>query len=247
VIIPPAAYLAHTKSRVVAGVRSVRDGRFLIGHQSCIGARDGWAGRWYCAWGPLSGYRPRRSELAERWAARYESAAFSFRACCPHSSSHRHSRGYFCGWTFAGYALATLAGSLLWCLVLAWLGVTIGRHPELLAGSLHRFFALVLARRSCGGAVLFFSCRKPSAEAHAAYEGRGHRSFARVKYTGKGERRAKILSLSPKAPKQTVSITLNSGSGMPGQKHVASYASIVCRKALVDSEYSVTPQRGAAG
>jgi hypothetical protein len=28
--------------------------------------------------------------------------------------------------------------------VLAWLGLTVGRHPELLAGSLHRFFALVL-------------------------------------------------------------------------------------------------------
>jgi membrane protein DedA with SNARE-associated domain len=34
---------------------------------------------------------------------------------------------------------------LLWCSVLAWLGMTVGRHPELLAGSLHRFFALVLA------------------------------------------------------------------------------------------------------
>jgi membrane protein DedA with SNARE-associated domain len=30
-------------------------------------------------------------------------------------------------------------------LVLAWLGLSVGRHPELLAGSLHRFFALVLA------------------------------------------------------------------------------------------------------
>jgi len=36
-------------------------------------------------------------------------------------------------------------GSLVWCSVLAWLGMTVGRHPELLAGSLHRFFALVLA------------------------------------------------------------------------------------------------------
>jgi hypothetical protein len=29
--------------------------------------------------------------------------------------------------------------------VLAWLGSAVGQHPELLAGSLHRFFALVLA------------------------------------------------------------------------------------------------------
>ena len=45
---------------------------------------------------------------------------------------------------FRRYTLATLVGSLLWCTVLAWLGQTVGRHPELLAGSLHRFFALVL-------------------------------------------------------------------------------------------------------
>jgi hypothetical protein len=29
--------------------------------------------------------------------------------------------------------------------VLSWLGLTVGQHPELLAGSLHRFFLLVLA------------------------------------------------------------------------------------------------------
>jgi membrane protein DedA with SNARE-associated domain len=46
---------------------------------------------------------------------------------------------------FRWYALATLAGSLLWCSVLAWLGMAVGQHPELLTGSLHRFSVLVLA------------------------------------------------------------------------------------------------------
>jgi membrane protein DedA with SNARE-associated domain len=46
---------------------------------------------------------------------------------------------------FRFYSVATLAGSLLWCSVLAWFGMTLGQHPELLAGSLHRFFLLVLA------------------------------------------------------------------------------------------------------
>jgi len=32
---------------------------------------------------------------------------------------------------FRWYALTTLVGSLLWCSVLAWLGMTVGRHPEL--------------------------------------------------------------------------------------------------------------------
>jgi membrane protein DedA with SNARE-associated domain len=33
----------------------------------------------------------------------------------------------------------------VWTSVLAWLGMTVGRHPEFLQGSLHRFFLLVLA------------------------------------------------------------------------------------------------------
>jgi membrane protein DedA with SNARE-associated domain len=47
--------------------------------------------------------------------------------------------------SFRRYAGATLVGSLIWCSVLAWLGTAVGQHPELLTGSLHRFFALVLA------------------------------------------------------------------------------------------------------
>jgi membrane protein DedA with SNARE-associated domain len=46
---------------------------------------------------------------------------------------------------FRWYTAATLAGSFLWTSVLAWLGMTVGDHPELLKGSLHRFFFLVLA------------------------------------------------------------------------------------------------------
>jgi membrane protein DedA with SNARE-associated domain len=36
-------------------------------------------------------------------------------------------------------------GSLVWCSVLAWLGVEVGRNRELLVGSVHRFTLLVLA------------------------------------------------------------------------------------------------------
>jgi membrane protein DedA with SNARE-associated domain len=56
---------------------------------------------------------------------------------------------------FRWYALATLLGSLLWCSVLAWLGATVGQHPELLAGSLHRFVLLVLAVAAVLG-VLYY-------------------------------------------------------------------------------------------
>ena len=63
---------------------------------------------------------------------------------------------------FRWYALATLAGSLLWCSVLAWLGTSIGQHPELLAGSLHRFFALVLGFAVVLAALYYFFVQRPA-------------------------------------------------------------------------------------
>jgi len=70
---------------------------------------------------------------------------------------------------FRWYALATLLGSLLWCSVLAWLGRTVGVHPELLAGSLHRFFGLVLAAAGVLAALYYVFVRRASKHA-----GSGH-------------------------------------------------------------------------
>jgi membrane protein DedA with SNARE-associated domain len=84
-------------------------------------------------------------ELAEHWCTRYGPPGVFFSRLLP---VIRHLIGIPTGilrMDFRWYALATLLGSFIWCSVLAWLGTTVGRHPELLAGSLHRFFALVLA------------------------------------------------------------------------------------------------------
>jgi membrane protein DedA with SNARE-associated domain len=146
VIIPPAAYLAHTQGQmswlgvVLAGTAGSWVGASLM----YWGAR--FLGRpLVLRLGPYIGLSAAKIELAERWAARYESAGVFFSRLLP---VIRHLIGIPVGilrMDFRWYALATLAGSLLWCSVLAWLGMTVGRHPELLAGSLHRFFALVLA------------------------------------------------------------------------------------------------------
>jgi membrane protein DedA with SNARE-associated domain len=84
-------------------------------------------------------------ELAESWSAQYGWAGVFFSRLLP---VIRHLIGIPAGilrMDFRWYAAATLAGSALWTSVLAWLGMTVGRHPELLQGSLHRFFLLVLA------------------------------------------------------------------------------------------------------
>jgi membrane protein DedA with SNARE-associated domain len=49
----------------------------------------------------------------------------------------------------------------LWTSVLAWLGMTVGKHPELLKGSLHRFFLLVLALAAVLAALYYVFVKRP--------------------------------------------------------------------------------------
>ena len=163
VIIPPAAYLAHTQGQMS-----------LLGIV-LAGTLGSWVGASLMYWaarllgrplvlrlGPYVGLSAAKIELAERWAARYEWAGVFFSRLLP---VIRHLIGIPVGilrMDFRWYALATLAGSLLWCSVLAWLGVTIGRHPELLAGSLHRFFALVLGAAVVLAALYYFFVQRPA-------------------------------------------------------------------------------------
>ena len=163
VIIPPAAYLAHTQGQFSA------IGIVLAGTAgSWIGATVMyWGSRWLgrpliMRVGPYVGLAAAKIEMAEQWAARYGWAGVFFSRLLP---VIRHLIGIPVGilrMDFRWYALATLAGSMLWCAVLTWLGVSIGRHPDLLAGSLHRFFALVLAAALILGALYYFFVQRPA-------------------------------------------------------------------------------------
>jgi membrane protein DedA with SNARE-associated domain len=146
VIIPPAAYLAHTR------------GEFSFVGVVLAGAAGSWVGASLMYWaarllgrplimryGRYVGLGRAKLEMAERWCTHYGSPGVFLSRLLP---VIRHLIGIPAGilrMDFRWYALATLLGSLLWCAVLAWLGSTVGQHPELLTGSLHRFFALVLA------------------------------------------------------------------------------------------------------
>src|SRR6202789_1616629 len=151
VIIPPAAYLAHTR------------GEFSFVGVVLSGTAGSWVGASLMYWaarllgyplivrlGRYVGVGRSKLELAERWCTHYGSPGVFFSRLLP---VIRHLIGIPTGilrMDFRWYALATLLGSLLWCSVLASVGSAVGQHPELLVGSLHRFFALVLA----GGGVV---------------------------------------------------------------------------------------------
>ena len=165
VIIPPAAYLAHTRGQMsLLGIVLAGTAGSWVGAAAMY-----WAARLLgrplaLALGPYIGISAAKIELAERWVARYETAGVFFSRLLP---VIRHLIGIPVGilrMDFRWYALATLAGALLWCSVLAGLGKTIGQHPELLAGSLHKFFALVLGAAVVLAALYYFFVQRPAAK-----------------------------------------------------------------------------------
>jgi membrane protein DedA with SNARE-associated domain len=144
-IIPPAAYLAHTQGQlsVAAIVLSGTAG-------SWIGATlMYWAARllgrpFVIRFGRYVGLSPAKIQHSEDWAAQFGTVGVFLSRLLP---VIRHLIGIPAGivrMDFRWYSLATFVGAAFWCSVLAWLGVTLGRHPELLAGKLHRFGMLVL-------------------------------------------------------------------------------------------------------
>jgi membrane protein DedA with SNARE-associated domain len=156
-IIPPAAYLAYTRGQfsLVGIVLAGTAGSWVGASLMYWGAR-GLGRPFVLRFGPYIGLGLAKLEMAERWSARYGWPGIFFSRLLP---VIRHLIGIPAGilsLNFRWYAAATLAGSLLWCSVLAWFGATVGSHPELLRGSLHRFILLVLAVGAILAALYYY-------------------------------------------------------------------------------------------
>jgi len=146
IIIPPAAYLAQQQGGFsVIGIVLAGTAGSWLGASLMYWAARGLGRPLVLKWSPLLGLSAGKIELAERWAARFGWPGVLFSRLLP---VIRHLIGIPAGilaTDFRWYSAATLAGSLVWCSVLAWLGVEVGRNRELLVGSLHRFTLLVIA------------------------------------------------------------------------------------------------------
>lgn len=130
VVVPPAGYWAHQGTMsfwlvVLAGTAG-----------SWIGAAcTYWVARWLgrpaiARWGRWIGCGPDKVERAEHLLGRYATAGVFFCRLLP---VVRHVVGIPAGILrvpFLAYSLATIAGSFLWCIVLAWFGWRFSeRHP----------------------------------------------------------------------------------------------------------------------
>jgi membrane protein DedA with SNARE-associated domain len=163
-IIPPAAYLARTSGGMsVVGVVLAGTAGSWVGAAIMY-----WAARWLgrplvLRFGRYVGLGAAKVGLAEAWTARYGWPGVFFSRLLP---VIRHLIGIPTGilrMDFRWYSAATLAGALFWCSVLAWLGATVGSHPELLKGSLHRFALLVLAVASVLALLYYVFVRRVAA------------------------------------------------------------------------------------
>jgi membrane protein DedA with SNARE-associated domain len=139
VVIPPAAWLAHTR------------GTLSIPGIVAAGTIGSWVGASVMYWlarvigrplilryGKYVLISPQKVVDAEAWANRFGLVGvFVARLLLV----IRHLIGIPAGivrMDFLRYSIATVLGSAIWCAVLAWLGVTAGRDPALMAGSVHR-------------------------------------------------------------------------------------------------------------
>jgi membrane protein DedA with SNARE-associated domain len=160
-VIPPAAYLAHSQGNMsVVGV--VLAG--TIG--SWIGATlmywlSRWAGRpFVIKYGRWFWISPEKVIKAERWSERFGSFGVFFSRMLP---VVRHLIGIPSGivrLNFLKYSAFTVAGSLVWCAVLAAGGVYAGANPDIQSGDVRTLsLALAAAAALLGGLYYFFVYR----------------------------------------------------------------------------------------
>jgi membrane protein DedA with SNARE-associated domain len=149
VVIPPAAHLAATRGLmhpagvVIAGTLGSWLGATLMYWAARLAGRP-----LVLKYGRFVMISPEKVHGAERWAARFGSMGVFVSRLLP---VVRHLIGIPAGVVRMGYrrySLFTVAGSAIWCSVLAVAGIKAGQDADLMAGNAHSLSLWL------GGAVL---------------------------------------------------------------------------------------------
>jgi membrane protein DedA with SNARE-associated domain len=156
-IIPFAAYYAHAS------------GKLTLWGIVLAGTLGSWAGAAIMYWAARLAGRPvvlrygayflvpeGKVRAAERWAEHYGPFGVFAARLLP---VVRHLIGIPMGivnMDFLRYSLFTLAGSLLWCGVLAWVGVAAGNDPKLMHGDLHHVLLWCVGALVILGGLYYF-------------------------------------------------------------------------------------------
>jgi membrane protein DedA with SNARE-associated domain len=156
-VIPPAAHLAYTQGKmslvgiVIAGAIGSWAGATAMYWAARLAGRP-----LVLAYGKFVFIPPSKVQQAERWSAKFGSYGIFASRLLP---VVRHLIGIPAGivrLNYASFSLYTLAGSVVWCTVLAWVGVKAGQDEALMNGELHRI-ALWLAGALVGLGAIYYA------------------------------------------------------------------------------------------
>jgi len=172
-IIPPAAYLAYSHGQmspagvVAAGTLGSWIGATIMYWAARIAGRPlvlSFAA-WWTAWLkrhplidrlPFVHFSPETVERAERWSARFGKMGVFVSRLVP---VVRHLIGIPSGVVrvnFGQYSASTVAGALVWCIVLAAVGIAAGNNPALMQGDLRAVGLAVAGAALVLGTVYYF-------------------------------------------------------------------------------------------
>ena len=133
IVIPPAAYWASQGRMTLPGVVIAGTIGSYVGAMVMYSVSRWLGGPIVMRWGKYVGISPEKVERSERFLHRYEVGAIFFARLLP---VVRHLIGIPAGiakMRILPYSLATIAGSALWCTVLAWFGYhVLGSEPKLI-------------------------------------------------------------------------------------------------------------------
>jgi len=155
-VIPPAAHLAYTQGRMsIAGI-------------VVAGTIGSWIGATAMYWVSRAAGRPlvlkygkfvliptAKVHQAERWAGRFGNFGIFASRLLP---VVRHLIGIPAGivrMSYVSFSIYTLAGSAVWCTVLAWVGVKAGQDEALMNGELNRIAIWLAGALVLLGAVYY--------------------------------------------------------------------------------------------
>jgi membrane protein DedA with SNARE-associated domain len=169
-VIPPAAHLAHT-GQIPITVWGV----------VIAGAIGSWVGATIMYWVSRLAGRPLVMRFgkyvfipaekvigAERWAQKFGSMGIFISRLLP---VVRHLIGIPAGivrMDYLKFSIFTLAGSAIWCTVLAYVGVKMGQDEKVMAGEMHRISLWLGGLMVCIGGLYYFFVHRHMKAAHSS-------------------------------------------------------------------------------
>jgi membrane protein DedA with SNARE-associated domain len=157
VIMPFSGYLVATgrfalQPVAIAGAIGCLLGSYVAYYVGAGGGR--WFLTRYGRWLLIS---PHEIEIAERFFLQWGAPAVFFSRLLPVVRTFIAFPAGVARMRLLPFTIYTLAGSYIWCLVLAYAGMKLGQHWETLAPYFHRFDGLIAVLLVAGAAALIYN------------------------------------------------------------------------------------------